>query len=236
MVEQPRGEYNRGRSGYILAPSILSADFSRLGEEIDVIRDAKYVHIDVMDGAFVPNISFGAGVIQSIRERSTQVFDVHLMVEEPIRYIEDFAKAGADILCVHAEACKHLDRTLVSIKDLGKKAAVALNPATPLEEIIWVLDKLDMILLMSVNPGFGGQSFIPAVLPKITALRELLCQRDLLDKVDIEVDGGIKLSNAKEVLAAGANIIVAGSAVYQGNPVDNIKAFHTIFGDSDKPL
>lgn len=234
MVEQPRGEYNRGKSGYILAPSILSADFSRLGEEIDAIREAKYIHIDVMDGAFVPNISFGAGVIKCIRDRSTQVFDVHLMVEEPIRYLEDFAKAGADILCVHAEACKHLDHTLATIKALGKKAAVALNPATPLEELLCVLDKVDMIVLMSVNPGFGGQSFIPEVLPKIIALRELLENRDLLDKIDIEVDGGIKLSNVKEVLAAGANIIVAGSAIYQGTPADNLKAFYEIFRETEK--
>ena len=234
MVEQPWGEYNRGKSGYILAPSILSADFSRLGEEIDAIREAKYIHIDVMDGAFVPNISFGADVIKCIRERSTQVLDVHLMIEEPIRYLEDFAKAGADILCVHAEACKHLDRTLATIKDLGKKAAVALNPATPLEELLWVLDKVDMIVLMSVNPGFGGQSFISAVLPKIVALRELLKNRDLLDKIDIEVDGGIKLTNVKEVLTAGANIIVAGSAIYQGTPADNLKAFYEIFRETEK--
>ena len=137
-------------------------------------------------------------------------------------------------MCVHAEACKHLDRTLATIKDLGKKAAVALNPATPLEELLWVLDKVDMIVLMSVNPGFGGQSFIPAVLPKIVALRELLKNRDLLDKIDIEVDGGIKLTNVKEVLTAGANIIVAGSAIYQGAPADNLKAFYEIFRETEK--
>ena len=218
-----------GKSGYILAPSILSADFSKLGESVEQIKTAEYVHVDVMDGTFVPNISFGAAVTKSVRGVSQQTFDVHMMVEEPIRYIEDFKNAGADLICVHAEACKHLDRTLQAIQELGVKAAVALNPATPIETVRWVLDKVDMILLMSVNPGFGGQAFIPVVLEKISALYDMIEDAGYAGKIDIEVDGGVKLDNVAQVIEAGANVIVAGSAVYSGNPEENIAAFHKVF-------
>ena len=199
-----------------LAPSILSADFAHLSESVAKIREAEYVHVDIMDGTFVPNISFGAAVMKSIRKDTDQIFDVHLMVQEPIRYLADFKEAGADILCVHAEACVHLDRTIEAIKELGVKAAVAINPATPVEVVKWVLDKVDMVLVMSVNPGFGGQSFIPSALAKIREVSALLKERGLEDKVDIEVDGGV-------------NLIVAGSAVYRGAVQDNVKAFHEIF-------
>lgn len=212
-----------------LAPSILSADFAHLSESVAKIREAEYVHVDIMDGTFVPNISFGAAVMKSIRKDTDQIFDVHLMVQEPIRYLADFKEAGADILCVHAEACVHLDRTIEAIKELGVKAAVALNPATPVETVKWVLDKVDMVLVMSVNPGFGGQSFLPYSLDKIREVSTLLKERGLEDKVDIEVDGGVNLDNVSEIIDAGANVIVAGSAVYRGAVQDNVKAFHEIF-------
>ena len=208
-----------------LAPSILSADFAHLSESVAKIREAEYVHVDIMDGTFVPNISFGAAVMKSIRKDTDQIFDVHLMVQEPIRYLADFKEAGADILCVHAEACVHLDRTIEAIKELGIKAAVAINPATPLETVKWVLDKVDMVLVMSVNPGFGGQSFIPSALAKIREVSALLKKRGLEDKVDIEVDGGINLSNVEEAMDAGANIIVAGSAVFKGDIEQNVTGF-----------
>ena len=210
-------------SGMCLAPSILSADFSQLSDSIKQIEKAQYVHIDVMDGMFVPNISFGAPVMEAIRPLSNQIFDVHLMIEEPGRYVEQFAKAGADILCVHAEACKHLDRTLQAIKEAGCKAAVALNPATPLSAIQYVLDKVDMVLIMSVNPGFGGQKLIPAMLPKIEQLVKL--REEAKCDFDIEVDGGVTLDNVSEVIRSGANIIVAGSAVFKGNVTANVDQF-----------
>ena len=212
-----------------LAPSILSADFSKLGESVKAIKEAEYVHIDIMDGKFVPNISFGAAVMQSVRSATEQVFDVHLMIEEPIRFLEDFAKAGADIICVHAEACKHLDRTIQAIKELGLKAAVALNPATPLENVRYVLSQLDMLLIMTVNPGFGGQKFIPAMLPKISEARKMICEYGLEQQVKLEVDGGVTLDNVSQVIEAGANVIVAGSAVYKGDPAANIAQFKEIF-------
>ena len=218
-----------GKTGYVIAPSILSADFSKLGECVKQIKEAEYIHVDVMDGAFVPNISFGAGVMGIIRSCSKQIFDVHMMVEEPGRYLADFAKAGADILCVHAEACRHLDRTLEQIHELGCRAAVALNPATSLESIRWVLNKVDMVLIMSVNPGFGGQQFIPGMLEKISQLYDMLETMGLQGRLDIEVDGGVKLNNVSSVIEAGANIIVAGSAVYQGTPQENVKRFHQVF-------
>lgn len=214
-----------------LAPSILSADFSRLGENLSVVEKSgiTMLHIDVMDGMFVPSISLGFPVIESIRKNSNMIFDVHLMIKEPERYVERFAESGADIITVHTEACLHLDRTIRQIRKIGKKCGVALNPATSLSVLDYVLEDVDMVLLMTVNPGFGGQGFIPAMYSKIRALRELAAKRNL--NIDIEVDGGIKTSNAGEVLAAGANVLVAGSAVFEGSIEENIRQFQRVLQD-----
>lgn len=200
-----------------LAPSILSADFGILKEQLEIIDDvgAQYVHFDVMDGLFVPSISFGLPVLKSIRKYTDRLFDVHLMIMDPERYVREFAEAGADIITVHAEACKHLDACIDLIKESGAMAGVALNPATPLTEIEHVLEKVDMVLIMTVNPGFGGQKLIPYTLDKVRELSVLVRQKGL--KIDIEVDGGINADTIDDALEAGANIIVAGSAVFKGD-------------------
>ncbi|MDF2546835.1 MAG: ribulose-phosphate 3-epimerase [Anaerosolibacter sp.] len=209
-----------------LAPSILSANFAHLLEDIKKVESAgvDLLHIDVMDGHFVPNITIGPLVIESIKGRTNLPFDVHLMIENPDQYIGSFIKAGADIITVHAEACTHIHRTIQNIKSQGAKAAVALNPGTPLNSLEYVLEELDMVLIMSVNPGFGGQHFIPSALEKIKALKKMLAERNLV--MDIQVDGGIKLDNAAEVVQAGANVLVAGSAIFNTVSIeDTVKMF-----------
>ena len=216
-----------------LSPSLLSADFTDLKSEIEVLdkNGVKYLHLDVMDGMFVPNISFGPMIIKQLRPLTNMVFDVHLMIEEPDRYVQNFKDAGADILTVHYEACKHLHRTISYIKSLGMKAGVSLNPATNIDVLDYVLEDLDLVLIMSVNPGFGGQSFIPSAIDKIKNLKAKIIERNL--NVIVEVDGGVKTTNVKDVIEAGADLIVSGSDVF-ADKENRIRAYKEIFKNYEK--
>ena len=212
---------------------MLAADFTDLKSEIEVLdkNGVKYLHLDVMDGMFVPNISFGPMIIKQLRPLTNMVFDVHLMIEDPDRYVQNFKDAGAEILTVHYEACKHLHRTISYIKSLGMKAGVSLNPATNIEVLDYVLEDLDLVLIMSVNPGFGGQSFIPSAIDKIKNLKAKIRERNL--NVIVEVDGGVKTTNVKDVIEAGADLIVSGSDVF-ADKENRIRAYKEIFKNYEK--
>ena len=216
-----------------LSPSILAADFTRLGEEIQALDEAgaQYLHIDVMDGMFVPDISFGMPIIQSIRKDTGRIFDLHLMIEEPVRFVKEFVECGADLITVHAEACKHLDWTIQKIHEQGVLAGVAINPATPISAVEHILSTVDMVLVMTVNPGFGGQKLIPYTVDKVRKLKSYIEENGL--STDIEVDGGVNFDNVRELLKAGANIIVSGNAVFQGDVRKNTEAFLKILSESE---
>ena len=209
----------------ILSPSILAADFWQLGEQIQKIQEggAQYLHIDVMDGMFVPSISFGIPVIASLRSRTALFFDVHLMIEEPERYVEEFIESGADMITFHIEATSHISDTIAYIKSRGKKVGLSIRPNTPAKALEPYLDQIDMVLIMTVEPGFGGQKMLPECVQKVTEIRNIVTQRNLC--VNIEVDGGITIDNVGELTAAGANVIVAGSAVFKDNITENVQAF-----------
>lgn len=218
--------------GNILSPSILSADFCKLGEQIKEVEQAgaEYLHIDVMDGLFVPSISYGMPVIASIRKCSNIFFDVHLMIEKPERYVQEFAESGADLINFHLEATEQVPETIEKIRRLGKKVGITIKPNTPAEAVGPFLDKVDMVLVMTVEPGFGGQKLIPECLEKVKVIRKLVQERNL--KTDIEVDGGINADNVKLALAAGANVIVAGSAVFKNDITANVKNLLSVMGEN----
>ena len=213
----------------MISPSLLSADFTNLEKEIKILNEEKvdYIHLDIMDGNYVPNISYGPGIVKSLRDLTEIPFDTHLMIERPENFIEKFVEAGSDIITIHPSTTKHLDRTLSLIKSYGKKVGLALNPGDSLDVLDYNLEKLDLVLIMSVNPGFGGQKFIPSALRKIREVKKLIRERNL--KTLIEVDGGVKLDNAREILDAGADILVAGSAIFEKDKTrENIRAFKEI--------
>ena len=213
----------------MISPSLLSADFTNLEKEIKILNEEKvdFLHLDIMDGNYVPNISYGPGIVKSLRELTEIPFDTHLMIERPENFIEKFVEAGSDIITIHPSTTKHLDRTLSLIKSYGKKAGLALNPGDSLDVLDYNLEKLDLVLIMSVNPGFGGQKFIPSALKKIKEVKKLIQERNL--STLIEVDGGVKLNNAKDILEAGADILVSGSGIFEkGKTRENIKAFKEI--------